>query len=111
MHLIYEETLFYKYLDKEHPLYYPLSRTKRLLEEHFGHLKKARLTSLALFAILLPMVAIVFAAANMGSMAAFILIVALMGATVSELIGRYLFYTTVVPLGLAGNFFAGNQRS
>jgi len=111
MHLIYEETIFYKYLDKEHPLYYPLSRTKRLLEEHFGHLKKARLTSLALFAILLPMAAIVFAAANMGGVAAFILIVALIGATASELIGRYLFYVTVVPLGLAGNFFAGNQRS
>ena len=33
------------------------------------------------------------------------------GATFSELIGRYLFYVTVVPLGLAGNFFAGNQRT
>jgi hypothetical protein len=28
----------------------------------------------------------------------------------SELSGCYLFYITVVPLGLAGNFFAGNQR-
>jgi len=29
----------------------------------------------------------------------------------SELLGRYLFYVSVVPLGLAGNFFAGNQRT
>jgi len=110
MHLIYEETVFYKYLDKEHPLYYQLSRTKKLLEEHFRHLKKARLVSLALFAIGLPMISIVFAAANMGGVAAFILTLALIGAMASELIGRYLFYVTVVPLGLAGNFFAGNQR-
>ena len=110
MHLIYEETVFYKYLDKEHPLYYQLSRTKTLLEEHFGHLKKLRLTSLALFAIALPMLAIVFAAANMGTAAALVLFLAWLGATASEIVGRYLFYRTVVPLGLAGNFFAGNQR-
>ncbi len=110
MHLIYEETVFYKYLDKEHPLYYQLSRTKRLLEEHFGYLKRLRLASLAAFAIALPMLAIVFAAANMGTAAAITLILALLGATASEITGRYLFYRTVVPLGLAGNFFAGNQR-
>jgi len=38
------------------------------------------------------------------------LIIATIGALLSELAGRYLFYRTVVPLGLAGNFFAGNQR-
>ena len=32
------------------------------------------------------------------------------GALESELVGRYLFFRSVVPLGLAGNFFAGNQR-
>jgi len=110
MYLIYEETLFYKYLDGENPLYYQLSRTKRLLEEHFGHLKRARLLSLGIFAIALPMLAIVFAAAGLDIPAALLLALAFLGATASELLGRYLFYTTVVPLGLAGNFFAGNQR-
>ena len=110
MHLIYEEMVFYRYLEKEHPLYYQLSRTKRLLEEHFGHLKKVRLYTLGIFAIGMPMLAIIFAAANMGAAAAFFLFAALAGATASELVGRYLFYRTVVPLGLAGNFFAGNQR-
>ena len=110
MHLIYEETIFYKYLDKEHKEYYQLSRTKRLLEEYFGKLKRFRLLSLALFAIFLPMISIVFTAADMNIIAVAILIVSFIGAFVSELVGRYLFYRTVVPLGLAGNFFAGNQR-
>jgi len=110
MHLIYEETLFYRYLDKDNPLYYPLSRTKRLLEEQFGYLKKLRLFSLAIFAIFLPVVATIFAAANLGNAVTLLLAIAFIGAMASELIGRYLFYVTVVPLGLAGNFFAGNQR-
>ena len=110
MHLIYEEMVFYRYLEKEHPLYYQLSRTKRLLEERFGQLKKVRLYTLGIFAIGMPMLAIIFAAANIGAAAAFFLFAALAGATASELVGRYLFYRTVVPLGLAGNFFAGNQR-
>jgi len=29
---------------------------------------------------------------------------------VSELADRFLFYTTVVPLGMAGGFFVGKQR-
>ncbi len=110
MHLIYEETLFYRYLDEAHPNHYQLGRTKRLLEERFGHLKRLRLLSLAIFAIGLPMATIVLAAAQMETAAAAVLALALVGATAGELLGRYLFYTTVVPLGLAGNFFAGNQR-
>jgi len=38
------------------------------------------------------------------------LLMATIGALLSELSRRYLFYRTVVPVGLAGNFFAGNQR-
>ena len=110
MHLIYEEMLFYRYLDEKSPLYYQLSRTKKLLEERFGHIKKLRLTTLALFAIALPMVATVFAAAGLTTLAAAVLTLSFVGAFLSEIAGRYLFYRSVVPLGLAGNFFAGNQR-
>ena len=110
MHLIYEEMVFYKYLDKEHPLYYQLSRTKKLLEENFGTLKKVRLYSLGIFAIAIPLLVIVFASSNFDGFATFLLFVSLFGSIASELLGRYLFYVTVVPLGLAGNFFAGNQR-
>ena len=31
-------------------------------------------------------------------------------ANISEIISRVLFYKTAVAQGLAGNFFAGNQR-
>jgi DMSO reductase anchor subunit len=94
MFVIYEENTFYKYLDKNSKNYYQLSRTKKLLEENFGKLKKIRLITLGIFTLLMPLLAI-----------------AILGALGSELLGRYLFFVTVVPLGLAGNFFEGNQRN
>ncbi len=103
---IYKEKNFYKYLDKNHTNYYQLSRTKKLLEERFATLLKIRLLTLVTSALILPFFALVF---NQ-NIAFIVLILSLVGALVSELIGRYLFYTTVVPLGLAGNFFVGNQR-
>ncbi|SFV56630.1 molybdopterin oxidoreductase, iron sulfur subunit [hydrothermal vent metagenome] len=54
--------------------------------------------------------AILFTSSGLIGLAVITLVVATIGALVSELAGRYLFYRTVVPLGLAGNFFAGNQR-
>ncbi|CAA6810526.1 MAG: Molybdopterin oxidoreductase, iron sulfur subunit [uncultured Sulfurovum sp.] len=107
---IYEEVLFYRNLDKEGSLYYQFNRTKTLLTEHFGQVKKARLYSLLVSALALPLLAILFTASGLIGLATFTLIVAIIGGVLSELAGRYLFYRTVVPLGLAGNFFAGNQR-
>jgi len=108
--VILEEVMFYRHLDKEAPLYYQLNRTRILLQEHFGQIKKFRVYSLATFALALPLLAILFAASGLGTLATTTLVIATIGAFVSELSGRYLFYRTVVPLGLAGNFFAGNQR-
>jgi len=108
--IIYEEISFYKYLNKEHPNYYQLNRTKKLLFEHFKKLKKARVYSLLTFGVAMPLFAILFSASGNYSVASFVLFIAIVGSFISEIIGRYLFYTTVVPLGLAGNFFAGNQR-
>ncbi len=110
IYLIYEETLFYKYLEEEHPSYYQLSRTKSLLEEHFGKLKNLRLITLAIFALALPLLSIVFTASGLLGVASLLLGLAVIGAMASEFLGRYLFFVTVVPLGLAGNFFMGNQR-
>jgi Fe-S-cluster-containing dehydrogenase component/DMSO reductase anchor subunit len=107
---IYEEMMFYKHLDKEDKLYYQLNRTRTLLNEHFGKIKNLRWNTLVIFGLLLPLVAILFTASGLSSWAASTLIVSLLGSFVSEIVGRYLFYRTVVPLGLAGNFFAGNQR-
>ncbi len=108
--VVYEEILFYRHLDKEGDLYYQFNRTRILLTEHFGSIKKARLYSLLTFALSFPLLAILFTASGLTTLAIVTLVIASIGATVSELAGRYLFYRTVVPLGLAGNFFAGNQR-
>ena len=102
--------MFYRYLDEKEPNYYQLNRTKILLTKHFGKIKKSRLYTLFAFAIVLPLFALLFIASGLNGLAIFTLIVATLGVFVSELMGRYLFYRTVVPLGLPGNFFAGNQR-
>jgi len=107
---IYEEMMFYKHLDKEGELYYQLNRTRTLLNENFGKIKNMRWNTLVIFGLALPLVAILFTASGLTAWAVSTLIVSLIGSLVSELVGRYLFYRTVVPLGLAGNFFAGNQR-
>ncbi len=108
--VIFEEVMFYRHLDKEDPLYYQYNRSRILLQEYFGSIKKFRVYSLALFALALPLLAILFTASGLTGLAIATLIIATLGALASELTGRYLFYRTVVPLGLAGNFFAGNQR-
>lgn len=108
--VIFEEVMFYRHLDKESPLYYQYNRSRILLQEHFATVKKFRVYSLALFALVLPLLVILFTASGLVGLAITTLVIATLGAFVSELAGRYLFYRTVVPLGLAGNFFAGNQR-
>ncbi len=108
--VILEEVMFYRHLDKEDTLYYQYNRSRILLQEHFGGVKRFRIYSLALFALALPLLAILFTASGLISLAVVTLVLATFGAFISELTGRYLFYRTVVPLGLAGNFFAGNQR-
>jgi len=108
--VINKEINFYKNLDKEDSLYYQYNRTNILLNEHFKKLTSFRLNSLKVFAILLPFLTIIFISMHLEKIALITIVVATIGALISELIGRYLFYRTVVPLGLAGNFFAGNQR-
>jgi len=108
--IIYEEIMFYRHLDKSGALYYQLNRTRILLQEYFGQIKRFRIYSLIVFALALPLIAILFSASGLTGAAIVALFITVFGALVSELAGRYLFYRTVVPLGLAGNFFAGNQR-
>ena len=108
--VIFEEKVFYKYLQENEKNYYQLNKTKFLLENNFVKHIKIRYFTLILFGVILPLIAILFLANESLSVAIIILTFSLIGATFSELIGRYLFYVTVVPLGLAGNFFAGNQR-
>ena len=108
--VILEEVMFYRHLDKGDSLYYQYNRSRILLQEHFRKLKKFRVYSLVLFALGLPLLAILFTASGLTGLAIATLTLSTLGAFASEISGRYLFYRTVVPLGLAGNFFAGNQR-
>lgn len=108
--VIFEEKMFYKFLQKDEKNFYQLNKTKILLDNNFKTHLKARYFMLVLFGLILPMVSIVFLANLELGTASFILGISLIGATISELIGRYLFYVSTVSLGLAGNFFAGNQR-
>ncbi len=108
--VINEEKSFYKYLSEDEKNFYQLNKTKTLLNKNFAKHLKARYVMLIAFGVVLPFVSIVFLANGSFGTANFFLFVSLLGATASELIGRYLFYVSTVPLGLAGNFFAGNQR-
>jgi len=107
---IHKEKIFYKYLEENETNFYQLNKTKYLLENNFAKHIKIRYFTLILCTIVLPLVSIVFLTNESYFSALFFLALAFTGSTSSELLGRYLFYVTVVPLGLAGNFFAGNQR-
>ena len=108
--VIFEEKVFYKYLQNDEKNFYQLNKTKTLLENNFAQHLKIRYATLIGFGVVLPIFAILFLANGSMGMAIFFLLLSFIGSTISELIGRYIFYVTVVPLGLAGNFFAGNQR-
>jgi len=108
--VIQEEKTFYHYLNENEANFYQLNKTKFLLENNFKKHLKFRYLSLIGFGVFLPLFAILLFANNSIESAIFFLSLSFVGSTISELIGRYLFYVSVVPLGLAGNFFAGNQR-
>jgi len=89
---------------------YQLQRTKRLLNENFGAIKKLRFVTLLLGGVVLPLLALVFVSGSSMMTASIILGLALLVSFASEISDRFLFYTTVVPLGMAGGFFVGKQR-
>jgi len=88
---------------------YQLQRTKRLLNENFQNVKKFRFISLILGGVFMPLLAVVFVSLSL-SATIMTLLLALLVVFVSELSDRFLFYSTVVPLGMAGGFFVGKQR-
>jgi hypothetical protein len=89
---------------------YQLQRSKRLLNENFASVKKIRFATLLLGGVLLPLLALVFVSGSSMLMASIILGLVLVVTFMSEISDRFLFYTTVVPLGMAGGFFVGKQR-
>jgi DMSO reductase anchor subunit len=89
---------------------YQLQRSKRLLDENFLKVKKFRFFSLFIGAFFLPLLALVFVSASYTTVASVLLFCAIVISFLSELADRFLFYVTVVPLGMAGGFFVGKQR-
>ncbi|MBT5935504.1 DmsC/YnfH family molybdoenzyme membrane anchor subunit [Sulfurimonas sp.] len=107
--------LFFTYedirtLDSTKENEYQLKRSHKLLNENFKRTKVFRYISLVLGGILLPLLALVFASNGSFTLSSIALVLSLIIAFSSELSDRFLFYTTVVPLGMAGGFFVGKQR-
>jgi len=90
---------------------YQLQRTKRLLNENFKTVGRFRQITLLLGGVLLPLLALVLVSGSSFFEASIILGIALIVSFSSEISDRYLFFTTVVPLGMAGGFFVGKQRN
>ena len=89
---------------------YQLRRTLRLYNENFKKIKLFRIVSIVLGGVFLPMIAIVFLSASEFEIASSVLFFSLLLIFISEISDRFLFYATVVPLGMAGGFFVGKQR-
>ncbi len=89
---------------------YQLQRSKRLLNENFKDVKIVRFVTLITAGVVLALLALVFAGSGSFAYASFILGLVLIVSFISEISDRFLFYTTVVPLGMAGGFFVGKQR-
>ncbi|QFR49712.1 molybdopterin oxidoreductase [Sulfurimonas lithotrophica] len=89
---------------------YQLSRSARLYDENFNNIKVFRFVSIVLGGVLLPLLAIVFLSSSSFGIASIAMILSLLLIIASELSDRFLFYSTVVPLGMAGNFFTAKQR-
>ncbi|MEY4503956.1 MAG: hypothetical protein RL154_248 [Pseudomonadota bacterium] len=107
---LFGELKSYNELKNEDKHFYQLSRTKILLDKMIV-LKYFRIVGLLFSALILPIFAIVAFDAQNTNLPLILQCTAFALGAVAELIGRYLFFVTAVPYGLAGNFFAGNQRS
>lgn len=106
--------LFFSYedirtLDAEENAY-QLQRTKRLLNENFQNIKMIRFITLILGGVVLPLFTLIFVSASLHVTASVMLLLSIVIVFISEISDRFLFYTTVVPLGMAGGFFVGKQR-
>ena len=87
-----------------------LQKTLRLYHEHFNTIHTLRWITLGLGAFALPLLATLFIASGLMITAIVTLTIGLVLLMISEFMDRFLFYTTTVPLQMAGGFFVGAQR-
>ena len=89
---------------------YQLEKTNRIHNEFFALHVKVRVVSFILGSILLPLLVLILVGSGAHAVATAFLIFGVLISLSSELVDRFLFYATVVPLGMAGSFFVGKQR-
>ncbi|MCP4971212.1 MAG: dimethyl sulfoxide reductase anchor subunit [Arcobacter sp.] len=106
-----KESDFYKYLDKNNSNFYQLNKTKTLYEKNFKKHTLYREITLYIGALGLPLLTMLLIASENYTEAIILLSLAFVISFSSEIVSRLLFYKTAVAQGLAGNFFAGNQRT
>lgn len=87
-----------------------LEKTLRLHTEYFSSIVTLRWITLGLGAIALPLLAMLFITSQWGLVSIIALMIGCVFMATSEVLDRFLFYTTVVPLSMAGGFFVGTQR-
>jgi len=88
---------------------YQLKRTQKLYNKNFPKVTKFRFLSLILGGVILPLLAIILVNSSLISVS-ILLALSLIIIFSSEISDRFLFYSTVVPLSMAGGFFVGKQR-
>ena len=87
-----------------------LNKTKILYETNFIKLRDYRRNSIFVGAFILPILSMLFLASQNHTPTIIFLVLSIVISFSSEIVSRLLFYKTAVSLGLAGNFFMGNQR-
>ncbi|MFA6187895.1 MAG: DmsC/YnfH family molybdoenzyme membrane anchor subunit [Sulfuricurvum sp.] len=87
-----------------------LEKTLRLYREHFVKIHTLRWITLGLGALALPLLSTLLIASGLITAAIVTLTLGFVLSVASELCDRFLFYTTTVPLQMAGGFFVGAQR-
>ena len=87
-----------------------LQKTLRLYREYFLTFHTLRWGMFAVGAFALPLLTTLFIASGVNLASILTLGIALILLVLSELMDRFLFYTTTVPLSMAGGFFVGTQR-
>lgn len=104
------EVEFYTNLEESEKNFYQLNKTKKLYENNFIKLRDYRGKTLILGAFVLPIFSMLLLASQSFTLSQTALVIAVIVSFSSEIISRLLFYKTAVSLGIAGNFFMGNQR-
>ena len=87
-----------------------LQKTLRLYREYFNTIHTLRWITFGLGALALPLLSTLFIASDLTEQAIGTLGFGFVLLVTSELIDRFLFYTTTVPLQMASGFFIGIQR-